>query len=284
MTTNRMIKEQKQPQSDKRIELVADYFDQHADYWSAAYQRPQTVGDLVLANRNRIAVDFVSDNLRPGAKVLDAGCGAGPTTLALIQSGFVVHAVDISKKMLHLCERNLAANAIAPDKYSLEQIDLMQASLPEASFDAIVALGFLQYQSDEHHALSRLHKLLKPGGILVVSGPVKIKLSEYFGLAKLYYAIANRIRKIEPNEELAVLHQISTHYYGVGRFKRVLRDAGFVMLKHQGHGFINFAVIRDWTARGQHLLHRFFTRLSKVLPIGRFGNDMVVVAKKSEAS
>jgi len=32
-----------------------------------------------------------------------------------------------------------------------------------------------------------LNKLIKPDGILVISGPVKVKISDYFGLAKIYH-------------------------------------------------------------------------------------------------
>lgn len=282
--TKTLQKEVGKKQTHERISLVEDYFDQHASYWSNAYQAPQSINDEVLANRNRIAVDYVSKHLNPGATILDAGCGAGPTTLALLQNGFSVHAVDISQKMLDLCRKNLAEQNIPEDRYTIAQADIIENPLPDASFDGIVALGFLQYQSNENRALATLFKLLKPGGVLVLSGPVKRKISNYFGLANLYYAALRRLKRLEMNEELAVLHQISTHYYSAGRFKKLLRDAGFKMLSHRGHGFLNFAILHDYTSRGKHFLHHFFTRLSETLPfIGRFGNDMVVVAKKPES-
>ena len=161
--------------------------------------------------------------------------------------------------MLNLCEQNLADKGMSQNNYVLSHANVIEADLPEESFDGSAA----------------------PGGILVIPGPVKVKISDYFGLAKAYYTIKNWLKKSEPNEEAAVLHQISTHYYGVGRFRALLRDSGFQLLDCKGHGFVNFAVIGDWTSKGQHFLHRFFTRLSNFLPIHRFGNDMVVVARKN---
>ncbi len=270
--------------SPSRIELVEGYFDDNSNYWSEAYLNPQYVNDFVLINRNKIAVDFLCSKLKPAASVLDAGCGAGLTTSALVESGFFVHAMDISQKMLDLCEQNLAAKGMPKSNYVLSNGNVLEADLPEKSFEGIAALGFLQYQTDEIQALKTLNKLIKPGGILVVSGPVKVKISDYFGLAKLYYTIRNWFKKSQPSAETAVIHQISTHYYGVRRFKALLRDTGFEMLDWQGHGFVNFAIIGDWTSRGQHFLHRFFTKLSNYLPIHRFGNDMVVVARKNRES
>lgn len=276
--TNTISNEQAQ---HSRLELVEDYFDNNSQYWSDAYLKPRYVNDFVLIERKNIAVDFLSSHLRPTATVLDAGCGAGLTTLALAEKGFRVHGVDISQKILDICEKNLAMSGILKSSFVLTRADVLQADLPKASFDGIVALGFLQYQKDEHSALSAFSSLLKPGGFLVLSGPVHIKISNYFGLANFYDYVKGLLKRSYLNQELSVLQQISTHYYGVGRFKHLLNSAGFQLLDYKGHGFVNFAIIADWTSRGQHFLHRFFTRLSNFIPIGRFGNDMVVVARKT---
>lgn len=266
------------------MKLVETYFDRNSKFWSDVYLQPKYVGDLVLIARNDIAVRFLTSHLPEAASVLDAGCGAGLTTLALAKRGFFVHAMDISQKMLDSCQQNLDSAGIASDSYTLSQADVLEIELPEQSFDGIAALGFLQYQVDERNALTRLNTLLKPGGILVISGPVKVKLSDYFGLGKVYYALKESLKKTQPEQGSSLLHQISTHYYGVGRFKTLLKEAGFEMLDYKGHGFINFAILKDFTSRGQNFLHRFFTRLSDYLPIDRFANDMVVVAKKVESN
>ncbi len=260
--------------------MVESYFETHADYWSDAYIKPGNVGDLVLRDRKDIAVGFVLSELPAGARILDAGCGAGLATLALLQNGFEVDAFDISQKMVDLCKANVARAEIAADRYRVQRGDVFAAALPAASYDAIVALGFLQYQADETSALRQLALLLKPGGILVISGPTKVKLSEYFGLAKYYYKAQDLFRKAEPHPEMEILTTISTHYYSPARFRSLLNAAGFKLLACRGHGFINFAILRDLTNRGQHFTYRFFGRLAKFLPIGRFGNDLVALAKK----
>lgn len=263
-----------------RMGLVEGYFDTQAGYWSKAYQKPELVNDFVLIDRKNIAVDFASTYLRPGSTVLDAGCGAGLTILDLVQRGFFVHGVDLSQEMIGLCRKNLTQQGIKQNDYLLTKRDVLNGDFSENSFDGILALGFLQYQKDELKSLHALHKLLKPGGILVLSGPVKIKLSQYFGLAKIYHAFRRRIIRTKFPQGASVLRQISTHGYGVGRFKTLLENSNFEFLDYKGHGFVHFAILQDLTSKGQHFLHRFFTQLSKFLPIGRFGNDMVVAARK----
>jgi len=270
----------KPPTETSRIGMVERYFETHADYWSNAYLKPGSVGDLVLRDRKDLALQFALSELTLGARILDAGCGAGLATLALLQHGFEVDAFDISLNMVDLCKANIASAEIEAKRYRVQRGDVFAAGLPAASYDAIVALGFLQYQADEIMALSQMADLLKPGGILIVSGPTKVKLSEYFGLAKFYYKGRDLFRRSEPHPELEILTAISTHYYSPGRFRTILNSAGFKMLAWRGHGFINFAILRDLTTRGQHFIYRFFGRLAKVLPIGRFGNDLVVLARK----
>jgi len=272
----------KEDGSSTRIDLVEGYFNTHADYWSEAYNRPERINDMVLVDRKNIAMNYVTQNVKQGGRILDAGCGAGLATLALLQAGYKVDAYDIAPKMLTLCEENLKAAGMKKSSYSIQKGDVLLADVEPGTYDAIVALGFIQYQSDEVESLKKMGQMLKPGGFLVLSGPVKMKLTEYFGLSKLYYGLRNRIKNTAPHPESAILNKISTHFYGVGRFKKLMAESGFRFLQYQGHGFINFAILRDFTARGGSFLYRFFAKLSKVLPIGRFGNDMVALAKKEE--
>ena len=78
-----------------------------------------------------------------------------------------------------------------------------------------------------------------------------------------------------------VLFQISAHAYSYGRFRRLLREAGFQIESCRGHGYVNFEIIgRRIGRRGELFLHRFFSAVARVLPIGRWANDLIVVARK----
>ena len=43
-----------------------------------------------------------------------------------------------------------------------------------------------------------MREMLRPGGILVVTGPSRTRLAEYFGLAKLYYKVRRKLARKRP--------------------------------------------------------------------------------------
>jgi len=288
------------------IEKVATYFDVHAKSWSELYGRATTVNDLVLAARKDAAVGWLVKNLPQGARVLDAGCGAGLTAVDLIEKGFRVHGVDVSQKMLDHCRENFEKRGLPAERWELGRQDLIGTELPADSYDGIAALGFVQYQEDELRTLRALHRLLKPGGILVVTGPSKTRLANYFGLDRYWFALRRRVGRLlgrgkrpapapasapaapPAKKDLAsqakdhsLLRQISVHAYTPDRFRELLTGAGFEVLATKGHGFVNFSIIKPWLGfRGELFLHRFFTGLSRVLPISRFANDQIAVGRK----
>jgi SAM-dependent methyltransferase len=260
----------------KRIER---YFGDSALEWQDLYSRPQRANDLVLANRRRVAVAKVEQHARPGARVLDAGCGAGLVAVDLVERGFFVHGVDIAQNMLDLAAQRFAAAGIARDRYTLARAEVSQAELPSGSFGAIVALGFLEYQEDELAALRRFHELLEPDGVLVASGPAAIKLANYFGLAP---RIRERLQGLGVLKPSAPLRGLGLHRYTPSRFRELLDGSGFSMLEHHGHGFVEFeGISKRLSYDNEVALHRTLSLLARFLPIDRYGNDLIAVARKA---
>jgi len=273
---------------------VRSYFDTHAQDWSRAY-RPAPEGepdeassrganDVVLAERLRLALDLTSE-LAPASTVLDAGCGAGPLTVELARRGHRVVAVDLSPQMIDLCQRAVVAAGVDPS-VELACGDILEMGRAPKSFDAIFAMGFLQYQNDEQAALRGLRALLRPGGRLVVSGPNRRRLGNVFGLWDHVSGMRRRLSKSlrgSAADELDELLSISTNSYSIGRFRGLLTDAGFEHLTTVPHGYVNYALIGPLLGpNGELALHRFFTRVSRAAPIGHFANDLVALAARPE--
>ncbi|MBA2643014.1 MAG: methyltransferase domain-containing protein [Actinobacteria bacterium] len=100
----------------------------------------------------------------PG-EALDAGMGAGRLLAELAQRGWVVSGIDASAEMV------AAARSRLPDSAArLVQGKIESLPFPDASFDAVVATGVLEY-SELERALSELARVLRPGGLAVVSYP-----------------------------------------------------------------------------------------------------------------
>jgi ubiquinone/menaquinone biosynthesis C-methylase UbiE len=110
--------------------------------------------------------------IRPGAKVLDAGCGDGSLALALRDKGYAITALDVSGPGLERLGRRLAMDKTG----ALPEITYFQASLtsmplPDESFDAAVSGEVLEHLDDDRAAVAELFRVLKPGGLCFVTVP-----------------------------------------------------------------------------------------------------------------
>jgi ubiquinone/menaquinone biosynthesis C-methylase UbiE len=106
-------------------------------------------------------------NLRTGERVLELGCGGG--YLAREAAQYVgqegrVCAIDISPDQI------AAAQARCADLAWVEcrTADIAAPPYADGEFDAVVAVQALEYLADLDSALRHIHRILRPGGRLVV--------------------------------------------------------------------------------------------------------------------
>jgi len=94
--------------------------------------------------------------------VLDAGCGSGRVTAALIERlprGHVI-AVDQSDSMVAAARERLG------DAADLRRLDLLELDL-DSELDAVLSTATFHWIGDHPRLFARLHAALRPGGRLV---------------------------------------------------------------------------------------------------------------------
>ncbi|MHC0431295.1 methyltransferase domain-containing protein [Streptomyces sp. O3] len=102
--------------------------------------------------------------LRPGERVLDAGCGPGETAVYLArQYGARVTGVTVSEFEIETATGR-AADAGVGDRVGFQYGDYMELPFPDGSFDAVLALESLQNAPELDTVLKELHRVLRPGG------------------------------------------------------------------------------------------------------------------------
>ena len=104
--------------------------------------------------------------------ILDIGCGAGNQTLNLLQvfPDAECTLLDISPAMLERAKERVGA--VAPGPVIAMEGDIRTAELPQGKFDIAVAAAVLHHLRDEDdwkRTFAKIHSLLKPGGVLLVS-------------------------------------------------------------------------------------------------------------------
>ncbi len=102
----------------------------------------------------------------PAAQVLDVACGTGDLSLELQKTGKAkVYGTDFCRPMLQIAFDKNEKNAL---KILYVEADGMNLSFADASFDA-VTIGFgLRNFSNWQNGLIELHRVLKPGGKIVI--------------------------------------------------------------------------------------------------------------------
>jgi len=99
---------------------------------------------------------LLAEDLRPGLRVLDAGCGPGGNSAWLAPQSEVV-GIDASPEAIRLM------NAV--------QGDIAALPFPDESFDLVLALTVLYLIEDDALATRELARVLRPGGAALLIEP-----------------------------------------------------------------------------------------------------------------
>ncbi len=113
-------------------------------------------------------------NLRPGERVLDVGCGTGVVTrqaAEAVGATGAVTGVDIAPEMIEL------AGTIPTTGAPIEWRQGDAASLPfaDGTFDVVLCQLSLMFIEDRAAAMAEMHRVLAPGGRVLVTTPAAIQ-------------------------------------------------------------------------------------------------------------
>jgi SAM-dependent methyltransferase len=139
---------------------TAEFFDEYGEREWTRFEDGRTPGPSIA-----IHTQMLEGYVRPGDRVLDAGCGPGRFTLELLRLGAHVTALDISPGQLELLRARVPdIEAVVGDITDLSRF-------PDDSFDVAVCFGGpLSYVLDRaEHAVAELARVTRPGGHVLVS-------------------------------------------------------------------------------------------------------------------
>ena len=132
--------------------MASSYYDDNAEAFFA-----DSVGAPVDALHGRF-----TPLVRPGARILDAGCGSGRDALAFRQAGFEVTAFDASTEMVRLASRHTGLEVI---QMRFDDVDWRDR------FDGVWACASLLHvpRAELPAIIGRLVAALRQDGVLFAS-------------------------------------------------------------------------------------------------------------------
>ena len=119
-----------------------------------------------------VHADFVRRYVGQGDRVLDAGCGPGRFTVTSAKLGAVVTALDLSEGQLELAKATVAEAGGSDAVEAFVAADIADLSMfADGHFDVVICYGgALSYVCERRHAAAaELVRVIRPGGILLVS-------------------------------------------------------------------------------------------------------------------
>lgn len=195
-------------------------------FWQYQGQKKDLTGYFTYQVGSGVAA-FIghTGRLKPGATVLDYGCGPGFLIQHLLQRRMNCCAADSSAEAVERANQRYAGMPGWKDAFVLNG---SCPALREASFDVVTCLETLEHLADDslQHVVQEIFRYLKPGGIGVFSTPFKEDLK-----------YNNTFCPFCHTEYHKVQHQRS---FDASQLSALLQSHGFAVLFCRGLDFHEF--------------------------------------------
>ena len=153
------------PATHQGMSAVIEHFDRLSSTgdWSRLYAVADGVTYHFHVRRARV-LELLPERL---GRVADVGCGPGVMAEAVLQRGGTFEGVDLSPEMVReATERFGHLAGVSFKEGNVEALDL-----PSQAYDQVIAMAVIEYLSTPDRALNEITRILKPGGIAIVTVP-----------------------------------------------------------------------------------------------------------------
>jgi len=136
------------------------------------HERGVRTFEEALLNMNEFVGKLLNLDKYKEARILDAGCGVGGTSIYLGNKfpniNFI--GITISREQVELA-RKFAKKRNFNNNTDFLLMDYMKTAFPDNYFDGIFALESISYAPDKKNFIEEMNRILKPGGRLVIICP-----------------------------------------------------------------------------------------------------------------
>lgn len=189
-----------------------------ARFWDKKAQgyAKSTIADMDAYEQT---LERVRAYLKPDDQALEIGCGTGSTALLLAPALGHITASDVSEQMIRIGEQK--ARDQGCNNIDFLAAGSMDTQLTRRQYDVVLAFNLLHLVDRPSDTISRVHDLLKPGGLFI---------SKTFCLPSNFSFKVSMIRLVLPLMKL-LKQAPSVRFMQVAELDKLVLDAGFSILE-----------------------------------------------------
>jgi glycosyltransferase involved in cell wall biosynthesis/ubiquinone/menaquinone biosynthesis C-methylase UbiE len=227
--------------------------------------------DPILTYEDKARQRAIFELVKPesGEKILEVGCGDGSDTGLFSSKGVRCISVDYDHRVVSVAKERLTQ---CNGSVALAVADGIKLPFKDCSFDKVSCSEVLEHIPEYKKALKEIHRVLKPGGKVVITVPNRRSLK---GIKKGYNSIVNKVLNrcdLHPYDEWKTRNEL----------KATLQDSGLMVKEELGVDFVPRCF-------KSHLLNKILiaafgaleAKVRRSLP--GWGNTLAVTAVKESA-
>jgi ubiquinone/menaquinone biosynthesis C-methylase UbiE len=182
-------------------------------------------------SQKRIAIDLLGS---AKGRLLEVGCGPAVMTPELLAMGFEAHGIDVSSEMIRRARQRMAGHPLEK-RCSFSVDDVERLHVAQASYDAVLCMGVLEYLPRYSRALAEISRVLRPGGIAVLALPNRA--SAYHVARAAYVSLRAFERRLRGRRNP---YRLAHNRCVPWRFDRELAAKGLCSLQSRACNFMLF--------------------------------------------
>jgi len=238
-------------------------------------------GDTATPLNLQKRLDWISSVAGPlrGKRVIDCGCGAGEYVRALANLGADAWGIEYNAEKIDEANRvgGLEAGRVAVG-------DIESLHFDDASFDVALVNEVLEHVPNDARGMREVHRILKPGGVVVVFSPNRLYPFETHGVSLRSGAKVPHYTPFVPYVPIRFgVFEYWARNYWPWELRALVRDADFTVERWgyiwqtfeniSGHQPALIRVLRP-------LLRAAASALESIPGLRAFGVSQLIVARK----
>lgn len=241
------------------------------NFYNRYHRKNRKIQKQIISDRNytyQTITKLSKIFLKSKGAVLDVGCGVGTISLYLASKGHDVIGIDISSRAIKLAKSSAKQIGFKYLKFENSDVSTLN-KFAVKKFDYVICSEVIEHVKDDKQLLKDIYKLLKPGGVLVLSTP-SINAPLYrWGYLDEFDKNVGHLRRYSVKELTNKIDKSGFHIIQIYKTEGLLRNSLYTF--NQLGLFVRF--IRWPISIVVNIIDNFFVKI--------FGeSDICVVAKK----